>query len=244
MQAAKLLLLAISLLPSSVTFAESSTEVAPKLLPFEAEYTAYRFGRDLGYATLSLQAEQDNQFRLDYYSKVSVFFLSDKRSEVSLFSYLDGKILPKTYIYERTGTGSNKSIGIEFSNQDKQIKINNGTPITWQNELDNQLYRLDTQLKLASGDTEFSYDIVNNRGSLRHYDLKVVGEETLELPYGKLNSIKVKLGRENSSRETLAWFAPTLNYQLVRLQQFKDGDEQGEIQLKSFKFTSNPPPKN
>jgi hypothetical protein len=40
--------------------------------------------------------------------------------------------------------------------------------------------------------------------------------------------------RKNSSRETIAWFSPQLNYQLVKLKQFKDGDEQGEIRLKYF----------
>ncbi len=236
MQIAKLLVLASNLLFASICFADANSPTTPELRPFEAEYAAYRFGRNLGHASLSLQTTQDNQFTLDYFSKVSVFFLSDKRSEKSHFLYVDGKIIPKTYIYKRTGTGSNKSIGIEFSTENQKIKINNGTPINWQGELDNQLYRLDTQLKLAAGETAFSYNIINNRGSLRHYDLKVLEEEILDLPYGKLNGIKVKLGRKNSSRETVAWFAPELNYQLVKLQQFKDGDEQGEIRLKSFKF--------
>jgi hypothetical protein len=44
----------------------------------------------------------------------------------------------------------------------------------------------------------------------------------------------VKLIRDSKKRETFAWFAPSLNYTLVRLQQFKEGDEQGDIKLKSF----------
>ena len=39
---------------------------------------------------------------------------------------------------------------------------------------------------------------------------------------------------DSNKRETFAWFAPSLNYTLVRLQQFKEGDEQGDIKLKSF----------
>ena len=38
-------------------------------------------------------------------------------------------------------------------------------------------------------------------------------------------AVKVKIIRENAKRETYAWFAPSLNYQLVRLQQFKEGEE-------------------
>ncbi|MFT4994605.1 MAG: hypothetical protein ACI965_001640, partial [Paraglaciecola sp.] len=39
---------------------------------------------------------------------------------------------------------------------------------------------------------------------------------------------------------TSAWFSPELNYQLVRLQQFKDGEEQGEIQLKEYTIPKQP----
>ncbi|MGJ8681449.1 DUF3108 domain-containing protein [Paraglaciecola sp.] len=225
------------ILTSHIVFSQQVVaNTTPSLKPFKAEYSAFRFGRELGFATLELKEQDKNQFALEYYSKVSIFFLSDKRTETSLFSFKDNEIIPQTYIYKRTGTGSNKNIGIQFSHANKQIQINNGQPIVWDGQYDNQLYRLDAQLKLASGKKEFSYDLINNRGTLRHYDVRVSTTETLDLPFGKVDSIKVILERENSSRETIAWFAPSLNYQLVKLQQFKDGDEQGEIRLKKFKF--------
>jgi hypothetical protein len=46
--------------------------------------------------------------------------------------------------------------------------------------------------------------------------------------------VKLKINRGSSSRETFAWFSPSLDYALVRLQQFKDGKEQGDIKLKNF----------
>ncbi|MFQ3189870.1 MAG: hypothetical protein ACI936_000996 [Paraglaciecola sp.] len=206
-----------------------------RLVGFEAEYTVYRFGRSLGKARLNLKADEDNLYRLDYYSKVSAFFLSDVRSETSFFSYENTQLRPYTYAYSRSGTGSNKSTKINFDAEKSEIVINQAQPIEWLGQLDNQLYRLDVQLKLASGKREFAYDIVNNRGQLRHYELKVVGKEQLDLPFGMIEGIEVKIIRKNSSRETIAWFSPQLNYQLVKLKQFKDGDEQGEIRLKYFK---------
>jgi hypothetical protein len=205
-----------------------------KLVGFEAEYIVYRFGRGLGKAKLSLKADEDNLYRLDYYSKVSAFFLSDIRSETSFFSVENAQLQPHTYSYSRSGTGSNKSTKIQFDAEKSKITINQAQPVDWLGQLDNQLYRLDVQLKLASGKREFEYDIVNNRGQLRHYELKVVGREQLDLPFGMIEGIKVKIIRNNSSRETIAWFSPQLNYQLVKLKQFKDGDEQGEIRLKHF----------
>jgi hypothetical protein len=222
----------------AITISSGSKVLAstPELVGFEAQYHAYRFGKLLGYAKLHLQKVREDQYQLDYYSKVSAFFLSDKRAETSYFSYKDGQLIPQIYAYNRTGTGSKKSNNIEFDTVNKKIIINQGDPIIWNGQLDNQLYRLDLQLKLASGQDTFEYNILNNRGQLRHYKLRVLGKEQLDLPFGMLEGIKVRIERENSSRETIAWFSPQLNYQLVKLQQHKNGKEQGEIRLKSYKI--------
>nr|WP_226991112.1 DUF3108 domain-containing protein [Paraglaciecola psychrophila] len=232
--------LAVTLLLLNFGINKAAYAEAEQLVGFEAEYIVYRFGRNLGKAKLSLKADKDNLYRLDYYSKVSAFFLSDIRSETSFFSFDKSQLYPHTYAYSRTGTGSDKSTKIRFDAEKSNITINQAQPIDWTGQLDNQLYRLDVQLKLASGKREFVYDIINNRGEHRHYGLKVVGKEQLNLPFGMIEGIKVKIERNNSSRETIAWFSPQLNYQLVKLKQYKDGDEQGEIRLKYFKSENTP----
>merc|ERR1711974_337832 len=106
--------------------------------------------------------------------------------------------------------------------------------LEWDNEIENQIYRIDLPRKLASGETTTDYYFINYRGQKRHYGIEVVGKEKLNLPYGQLDTIKVKLVRDSKTRETFAWFAPELDYNLVRLQQFKDGDEQGDIKLRAY----------
>ena len=206
---------------------------------FSAEYAAFRYGRELGNATLSLSKLADNQYRLDYSSSVSLFFLSDKRKESSVFSLQDQQIIPQHYRFKRTGTGSDKQTRVEFNHEKNKIVVNDKPSFPLEEQLDNQLYRLDIQAKLALGESHFDYQVINYRGELRHYQLEVVASETLDLPYGKINTIKVGFIRENSSRQTYAWFAPELNYQLVRLQQFKDGEEQGDVRLKSYQPVSS-----
>ncbi|GAB2705236.1 DUF3108 domain-containing protein [Aliiglaciecola sp. 3_MG-2023] len=207
---------------------------AAELIEFDAQYKAFRYGKELGTAELKLESLGRERFRLSYQSKVSMFFLSDKRSEVSLFSFTDDKIVPFKYNYERTGFGSDKSLVAQFDRQKNSIKINNDSSLHWHNEFDNQLYRLDIQLQLAEGKKDLQYNLLNYRGELRQYNLVVMSTEQLSLPYGLLEGVKVKIVRPNSSRETYAWFAPSLNYQLVRLKQLKDGEEQGDIQLSAF----------
>ncbi|WJG11137.1 DUF3108 domain-containing protein [Aliiglaciecola sp. LCG003] len=211
-----------------------SVASAAGLTEFEAQYKAYQYGRELGEATLKLESLGRQKYRLAYQSKISFFFLSDMRKEVSLFSFENDTITPFKYTYQRTGFGSDKDLLAEFNRQDNSILVNKEQKLTWHDEFDNQLYRLDIQLQLSNDKTSFKYNLINSRGELRHYDMLVLDKEPLELPYGSIEGIKVKLMRENSKRETFAWFAPSLNYQLVRLQQFKDGEEQGDIQLARF----------
>ncbi|MFQ3249725.1 MAG: hypothetical protein ACI9O6_001533 [Glaciecola sp.] len=202
--------------------------------PFVAKYEAFRHDNDIGTAKLSLSSSANGLYQLKYESKVSRFFLSDKRYETSKFSFKDGTITPLSYDFVRKGTGPNKALSAKFDSQSKTIIIDDKDNLPWDGEFDNQLFRIDISRQLAQNKKEFEYKFLNYRGQKRTYNIEVVENEMLNLPYGKLEAIKVKVNRESSKRETFAWFAPSLDFVLVRLQQFKDDEEQGDIRLKSY----------
>lgn len=206
---------------------------------FAAEFKAYRFGKELGHANLALTKLENELYRLDYSSSVSLFFLSDKRKETSYFNLENTQIIPLSYVFKRTGTGSDKHTRIIFDHEKNKILVNDRPSFPLEDQLDNQLYRLDLQAKLAQGETKFDYRVINDRGEYREYQMQVLGVESLTLPFGEVDTIKVGIVRENSSRNTIAWFSPALNYQLVRLQQFKDGEEQGDIKLSQYSTTES-----
>jgi hypothetical protein len=223
-----ILLSALLLLPQSYTV------FAAELVPFTAKFTAFKYGKELGSATLKLDDLGRNKFKLSFRTKAAIFFFTDKRYETSLFSFKDDVITPYRYTYEHDGALKDNSFRAEFNSETKSILVDGETQLPWQGELDNQIYRLDLQRKLANGETEFEYTLINNRGQIRKYKIIVIGKEQLDLPYGMLEGIKVKIVRESKKRETFAWFSPELGYQLVRFQQFKDGEEQGDIQLSKY----------
>lgn len=224
--------------PNEPAVVESTTVIDP-FSNFAAEFKAYRFGKELGRANLALSKLEGNQYRLDYSSSVSIFFLSDKRKETSYFEVDDGQIIPQSYVFKRTGTGSDKHTRIEFDHEKGKILVNDRPSFPLENQLDNQLYRLDLQAQLARGKTSFDYRVINDRGQYREYQMQVLGKESLSLPFGDIDAIKVGIVRENSSRSTFAWFSPALNFQLVRLQQFKDGEEQGDIKLSKYSSSTS-----
>lgn len=235
-------IIGISLLSlfSTTGFASTkSTHVAEdQLRPFEAVYYAYKWDDNLGSAKVSLEALSPGLYSLTYQSKLSKFFLTDKRFEHSIFTVDGDTLTPQEYNYSRTGTGSDKALKVRFhAGPPAIIDIDNDgeqMQLPWQNELDNQLYRLDLTVRLAQGVKEVDYQFINYRGQQKHYGMLVHGLEKLTLPYGDIEAIKVEIERDSGSRVTYAWFAPELNYQMVRLQQFKDGEEQGDLRLKAY----------
>ena len=62
----------------------------------------------------------------------------------------------------------------------------------------------------------------------------------ISLPIGNVEAIKVKRLYDNDKRQALAWFAPEMDYMLVRMWKGEKGVEQFEVQMKSFTVI-NPP---
>lgn len=60
----------------------------------------------------------------------------------------------------------------------------------------------------------------------------------ISLPIGNIEAIKVKRLYDNDKRQALAWFAPEMDYMLVRMWKGEKGVEQFEVQMKSFTVTS------
>ena len=230
-------LFGLCLLYCCSSFAVAATSPLPafKAQPYSAEYYAYHSGSKLGKAQQALRELEDGNYQLYYTSKLRILFISDKREENSIFKWQNDKIIPIRYKYRRTGTtGSDKSLDVEFDAENKLIKIAPDKTLPWKGELDNQLYSLDVRKMLAMGETTAKYQMINSRGQQREYGIQVLGTETLQLPYGTVDTIKTKIIRSSKKRETFIWFAPELDYVMVRLQQFKQGKEQGDIKLSKY----------
>lgn len=217
-----------------VSLFSSTTVVAGLLEPYSAKYVALRNGSEIGFAEMDLESLGEDNYKLRFYSDASLFFIYDKREEVSTFRHEKEQLIPYKYSFKKKGTFKNDKLNLEFDKTNNQIlveKKKSNENMEWLGEFDHQLYRLAAQKLLSEGKTEFEFDLINYRGQRKHYGFQVQGEEILELPYGKVKTLKVLTIRQSKKRVTYTWFAPELNYILVRMQQFKEGDEQGDIRL-------------
>ncbi|WP_105254737.1 DUF3108 domain-containing protein [Pseudoalteromonas sp. T1lg75] len=207
---------------------------------YRAEYIVTRQGERHGAAQRSLTRVDDNLYELSYHSEIEWMIFSDERQESSRFKFVDGTVLPVDYVLERTGTGPDKTYKISFDHQQQQVFSNQSKyPLecTWnQNFQDVLSYQISLRQALSKGETKFSYPIVDKKGNDREYQFEVVGNETITLPIGNVETIKVKRVYDNDKRQAIAWFAPSMDHMMVRMYKGKDGVEQFQVEL--AKYTS------
>lgn len=215
-----------------------------ELIPFKADYVVTRGGSDYGHAVRTLEATDEGAYKLTMMTDISWLFLSDKRTFNSEFKLKQGRVQPLVFSYSRTGTGSDKSFAARFDHDQQQlVNTANNKPVDLQwhaDRLDEASALMQLQLDVAQADKtssetrEWQYRVVDEKGADDTLKFRWQSKEEVKLPYGTLQTIAVQRIRENSSRVTNYWFAPELNYNLVRMYQAKDGDETATLELKNY----------
>jgi hypothetical protein len=233
------LLLCALVLTGAMSVVANAKDIEIK--PYIAKYKLYRSGKEHGTATRELFA-LNSLYRLHYESSIQWMIFSDERFETSEFRVENNQVKPLKYNMQRKGTGPDRSYEVTFDRENKKIigpkkrrKRRKGTvpgATKWNDGwLDPISYQQQLYLDLRLGKKDFHYAFINRKGLEHEYIFKVTGEETLMLPYGSVKAIKVERIYENSERQTIAWFAPVLDYALVRIWKGKSGVEQFDLQL-------------
>ena len=221
--------------------AKATQGINDTMKPYEANYVITRGDSEYGEGYRYLEVSPDNEWQLRTKSDISWFILSDTREARSVFIVDDenSRLEPREFIYMRSGTGSNKSFHGEFRADDKKVRnVDTGRmlDINWENALFDEANVIEQlRIDVAGGAEQFKYRVVNEKGEEDEYRFRVMAEsQVLSLPYGEVEAIKVGRVRDNNRRQTFFWFAPELNYVMVKMQQFKEGDEQATMSLRSL----------
>ncbi|MFC3032303.1 DUF3108 domain-containing protein [Pseudoalteromonas fenneropenaei] len=216
----------------------SSVIQASELAPYKATYNVLRKGKIHGEATRELSKATDETFVLKYHSNIEWMIFSDERIEETTFTIKDSQIHPVNYVMKREGTGPDKSFRIDFDPSEQKVKHSDSKyplKLQWREDWQDLLsYQAQLRVDLMAGKTRFSYPIVDKEGDEKVYDFEVVGSETITLPVGNFETVKVRRMYDNDKRQALVWFAPSLDHMMVQLYKGKDGMEQFQIQLKSL----------
>jgi len=197
--------------------------------PFTAEYKVYAKGFSVGKGTRTLTRLKKGKFLFKTVAETTgflSFFKKIRIEEQSLFTRTkSGKIRPLKYSYRQTGSRKRTnevifywSKGIAkntFKGQTKMIALQEGT-------LDRLLYQLVLMQDLKQGKRKLKY-LVADKGKIKEYTPKFIGNERVETGMGKLNSLKYM--RVSNKRRTTLWCAPALHYLPVQVEHVEaDGD--------------------
>lgn len=214
--------------------------IEQSMKPYQADYVITRGDSEYGEGYRILEVSPGDEWQLKTKSDISWLILSDTRKARSVFIVDDenNRLEPREFIYMRTGTGSDKSFHGEFKADEKKVRnVDTGRTldVNWEDALfDEANVTEQLRVDLASGAETFKYRVVDEKGQEDEYRFEVLTTEKLSLPYGEVEAIKVGRIRDNNRRQTFFWFAPELNYVMVKMQQFKEGDEQATMSLKSL----------
>jgi hypothetical protein len=227
----------------NVANAENSakTTVTIPIKPFIAEYNILHKANPVGKGIRQLKHLEDGNYEFSYNTQIDWLIFSDTREEASTVDYDGVNLIPSQYVFKRKGTGSDKKehwlYNIENNHvinasKKKNIEYFIDLPDAIQDKLSYHLqHRINLINKLPS--KESNYSVITTSGKVRNYAYKYDGEEDVMLPYGLVKTVKFK--RVKNKRTTIIWFAPQLNYLLVKLYQKKGSFEQFEAQLVSVK---------
>jgi hypothetical protein len=196
---------------------------------FDVVYNVYRDGFKVAkmQRTLTKVADGNMLYSVTKTTGIVSLFRKDKIVEKSIWKNIDGKLMPEFYEYLRTGSKRDRNVTVQFDWDKNQI-INSVDGSSWKmptvdGVLDKLLYQYSIMLDLQQGKSSLRY-IIADGGKEKIYLFETVGEETIETPLGKLDTVKLKRKRQDSDRQSIFWSAPEMNYLPVKLEITDEGD--------------------
>jgi len=229
---------------SSIVVAKKINDT-PIINPFIATYAVLHKGKKVGKGIRQLSYLDNGMVEYSYETDISWLIFSDKRKEVSKVRLKNDRVIPLFYEYTREGTGRDKHYVWEFdatNNLATDLKNDHSIKVDFSQPLQDTLsYHLQHRLTMIAHpeQRQFVYPVIKTSGKIKNYVYQYDGEEELMLPYGLIKTIRLKREVIEKKRITYAWFAPELNYLLVKLYQIKAGTEQFEAQLTHLTIRSD-----
>jgi len=246
-----LLAIAILLLTSPV-FAQAAAGDTPPIATYTAHFEVKVAGIKMGEIERSLKARADGlyeQSSLIYTTGFLSVFRSDRFEEHSLWRWHDDILIPQRYTYSYTG-GSKGDVyeQLDFDWQEMTVNsLREGKTTTLAVEpgvVDKLSYQVALVRDLRAGKKQFLYQVAD-RGDIRNIRYEVIGEESVSTPWGKKKTIKVKRKTLTDERVTVLWFAPDLDYMVVKLIQNDNGTEMSaritDLRIDNMKVVNETP---
>ncbi len=214
-----------TVLGAGLLLAISTAQAAPG--SFQATYNVSKSNITLGEmeSRLSYTANGYTYQKLTRANGLAAMLSGDTLTERSSGTRRGETLIPQNYFHQHKNRRKNKQDEFTFTAQNQvdgkynnaayQLQVPAGT-------IDPALLELLLMEDTASG-KPLIYKVAN-KGKLHTYTFKKLGNETLQVPAGSFNSIKIQRKDPEGNRDTTVWLAPELNYGIVKIRHNEDGD--------------------
>jgi hypothetical protein len=219
---------------------------AEDTLPFSATYTVGNNLLSAGNATLTLEQGDNDLWTYQLKTQpTGVFKLTGKGNitETSVLRFVEapeGGLLLRTDSYSyRQDDERRRSVDAAFDWENQTLgwsrRGKTGTASLADGPVVDRLsVTLDVMSALRQNIDTIEYRVFDN-GRLKDVVFKVEGIERLETSIGEMDTVRVLRTRvDGSSRTTVTWFAPSLDYVPVKIEQLKRGELVARLTLKSL----------
>lgn len=185
----------------------------------EFTYNLYFSGHKIGHLTRTLKW-RGNSVDIHSYSKVNVMVTKSKLKQDSKVYWSDAQnsFLTQSFTRKVTGLLAGKT-SATFSADGRQSSIrsdgktqnfsSNDIPIRDADAVGSQI-----RLNLIEGKKKFDFKL-QDTDDIDHYYFEVKREEKIDTNFGRINTFRVEQIRK-SDRKLVMWFAPDIDYQLVK----------------------------
>ncbi|MCB1649654.1 MAG: DUF3108 domain-containing protein [Pseudomonadales bacterium] len=205
--------------------------------PFDARYQAKALGLSAS-ATRRQSVTGEDTILLE--NRISLTILGANIGtvvEASEFRWQQDHVLPLHYRYDQSGiSSSHESIAFDWEQNQAHSRSDDEN---WDLDISSGvLDKLSYSVQLAqdlqqTNGSEFHYRVLDE-DEIKEQTYRVLAEEVLNTPLGKLNTVKVERVREDDSpRSTTVWLARDWDYLLVRLEQVSRSGTKTELMLES-----------
>ena len=217
-------------------------EPAPKdsLVPFSVGYrvNVSRIPTTIK-AELTLAPLGDNRYQL----RLEANSLLLKNKEETTFTWADCFPHTESYSHYFKGFRRERNYEMEFleaprrvlnQTHEKKKDSRSKTYLIEDDTLDELSMMLRARCLIKPGQSE--YEITTAYGEkLRTHHIRIAGEEELKTPLGMLNTIRIEKRRHaDSSRSTVFWLAPEMDYMLIRARHIEAPGLFGELRMISY----------
>ena len=213
---------------------------AASLPAFAATFKIMRGSLRLGTTEVSLTVEDNGAYRYESHTWPSAWIswlLKEDLRELSRGVMDYAGIRPHYYHYQRSGRNSARAADLTFDWNTSTV-VNDVDNSRWEMPIPaGTLDKLATQLgmmrELQNGATDKTFAVADG-GKLKQYSFQIIGTETIDLPAGRFETVKLNQVGHGKNKLTYIWCAPELHYLPVRIWQRKQDQSEYHSELESF----------